>query len=83
MNINATADVFVESEVLELVVAVFGLCDDLFEVAAGPTSVTVLLQAKLHFCLNFGTILCNIDLDGRLSKLVGFLAQYFIDLHLS
>jgi hypothetical protein len=53
VDINAAAGVFVESEVLELVVGVFGLCDDLFEVAAGATSVTVLLQAKLYFCLNF------------------------------
>ncbi len=83
VDINAAAGVFVESEVLELVVGVFGLCDDLFEVAAGATSVTVLLQAKLYFSLNFGTILCNINLDGRLGKLVGFLAQYFVDLHLS
>jgi hypothetical protein len=82
VDINAGC-VFVESEVLKLVVGVFGLCDDLFEVAAGATSVTVLLQAKLYFSLNFGTILCNINLDGRLGKLVGFLAQYFVDLHLS
>lgn len=66
-----------------MVVGVFGLCDYLFEVAAGATSVTVLMQAKLYFSLNFGTILCNFYLDGRLGKLVGFLAQYFIDLDLS
>jgi hypothetical protein len=47
------ARVFMKSKVLELVVGVFGLCDDLFEVAAGATSVTVLLQAKLYFSLNF------------------------------
>ncbi len=52
VGINA-AGVFVESGVLELVVGVFGLCDDLFEVATGATSVTVLLQAKLYFSLNF------------------------------
>lgn len=81
--VDINARVFVQSKVLELVVGVFGLCDDLFEVAAGATSVTVLLQAKLYFSLNFWTILCNINLDGRLGKLVGFLAQYFVDLHLS
>lgn len=51
--VDINAAVFVESEVLELVVGVFGLCDDLFEVATGATSVTVLLQAKLYFSLNF------------------------------
>ena len=51
--VDINARVFVQSKVLELVVGVFGLCDDLFEVAAGATSVTVLLQAKLYFSLNF------------------------------
>jgi hypothetical protein len=76
--------VCVQVQVLELVVGVgvFGLSDDLFEVATSTTCVTVLLQAKLHFSLNFRTILCNVNLDWRLSKLVGFLAQYFVDLHL-
>lgn len=76
--------VCVQVQVLELVVCagVFGLSDDLFEVATSTTCVTVLLQAKLHFSLNFRTILCNVNLDWRLSKLVGFLAQYFVDLHL-